>query len=613
MTAAPLARTEEADSDRPSSFHRSDLVSAFLTATGLLLWAVSMAQGDLSEMNDLGIVSAMSLWFWLGLAGVVTGFVVALRSEEPRSTVVLLALVGLVLIVFGTPGVLEGTPRLEASYRHLGIIEQIQTSGQVDRTVDAYFNWPGFFAFFAMIGGAAGVTDLRSLATAAPVLAALAYLPPLVLIMRCLTTNVRLQWLAVAFFIALNWSGQDYFSPQAFAFWLYLSVLALLLRLAQTTSDDFLRPKWLRRRFPSPSDLPPNFRAGQGQIDRFTAATMMVLVVLGMMAITVSHQLTPFVLGVSLGVLWLVGRGQLWLVVFAASATILWLLIPAWPFVQGNIDVIVGGVGDAGGAAQANVSSRFLNGSPEHRIVVAGRMAEALAVWLLDLIGAFVLWRRRRAVAGPLMLFAAPFLLLPLQSYGGEMIIRVYLFSLPLTAYLAALALSRWTEWVPNRRTNVLRAGALTLVLLAVAGSTLVARYGNERGESFRPDEIAAVTSIYDRGDTKARVLALTSNTPWRFEQYSALEYDYVKTAEPGAKWARPLTVKLVLEKLRKMPNLTTYVLYTRSQSAMADLSANTTVGAVAAVADKLATDRRFEVLYQSTNGLVLRWLPDGG
>ena len=499
------------------------------------MWAVSLRQGDLSSINDLGIVSAMSLWFWLGLAAVVTGFVVALRNDEPRSSVVLLALVGLVLIIFGTPGIMEGTPRLEASYRHLGIIEQIQTSGQVDRTVDAYFNWPGFFAFFAMIGGAAGVTDLKSLATFAPVLAALAYLPPLVLIMRCLTTNIRVQWLAVAFFIALNWSGQDYFSPQAFGFWLYLSVLALLLRLAQTTSDDFLRPQWLRRRFPSPSDLPPNYRVGQGQIDRLTAATMMVLVVVGMLAITVSHQLTPFVLGVSLGVLWLVGRGQLWLVVLAASATVLWLLLPARPYVSGHVNDIVGGVGDAGGAAKANVSSRFLNGSPEHRIVVAGRMAEALAVWLLDLIGAYVLWRRRRAVAGPLMLFAAPFLLLPLQSYGGEMIIRVYLFSLPLTAYLGALALSRLAEWVPSRRVNALRAGALVLALFLVAGATMVARYGNERGESFRHDEIAAVQTIYDEGDTEARVLALTSNTPWRSSSTAPSSTTTWRPPSPGS------------------------------------------------------------------------------
>ena len=84
-----------------------------------------------------------------------------------------------------------------------------------------------------------------------------------------------------------------------------------------------------------------------------------------------------------------------------------------------------------------------------------------------------------------------------------------------------------------------------------------------------------------------------------------------METAEPGVKWTKPLTVESVVRKLEKGPEITSYVLYTRSQSAMADLSANTTAGAVVSVAKQLAADPRFEVLFESTNGLVLRWLPE--
>ena len=47
---------------------------------------------------------------------------------------------------------------------------------------------------------------------------------------RGLTRNTRLIWLGLWIFFIINWVGQDYFSPQAMAYVLYLACIGLLIR-----------------------------------------------------------------------------------------------------------------------------------------------------------------------------------------------------------------------------------------------------------------------------------------------------------------------------------------------------------------------------------------------
>ena len=51
------------------------------------------------------------------------------------------------------------TPRTEVAWRHLGITRALVDAGSVDPTIDAYFNWPGFFAG---LGGVFETTGIRT-------------------------------------------------------------------------------------------------------------------------------------------------------------------------------------------------------------------------------------------------------------------------------------------------------------------------------------------------------------------------------------------------------------------------------------------------------------------
>ena len=73
-----------------------------------------------------------------------------------------------------------------------------------------------------------------------------------------------------------------------------------------------------------------------------------------------------------------------------------------------------------------------------------GRSQEVLSVsmWCLAIAGAWLRRRSGRPVLALLLLAFSPFLMLAILAYGQEGVLRVYLFSLPWTAALAALALA---------------------------------------------------------------------------------------------------------------------------------------------------------------------------
>ncbi|WP_446215624.1 hypothetical protein [Micromonospora sp. IBHARD004] len=101
--------------------------------------------------------------------------------------------------------------------------------------------------------------------------------------------------------------------------------------------------------------------------------------------------------------------------------------------------------------------------------------------------------RRRQGDLGLLTLAGAPFLLLAMQSYGGEILLRVYAFALPFMAILLAALLV--PVWPARRRVlAALTAGSLSTVLI---GAFFGARYGNEAFEQVRPADHRAVEWLY--------------------------------------------------------------------------------------------------------------------
>ena len=383
--------------------------------------------------SDLGLVAVLPFPFWVGVLLLNVAFVVALRGDAAgpaRRVVMVWLVVVLVLVLFGTAAFVTDVPRGEVAFRHLGIADALSGAGGIDPVIDAYFNWPGFFALLATVLGATGL-DPVAVALWAPVFNVGLWLAALGVLTGFLTRDPRRRWLVLWVFCLGSWQDQDYLSPQAFGFFLYLVVIALLvgpLAARVPVLGSYRRADlaaWWRGRLPAESR--PGLRVGA-----------LVVVLLLIAVISASHQLTPFMVLIAVTALTLSGR--VWpsrLPLITVVVLTLWLAYPASAYLIGNPPLAEAGLS---GATEANVLDR-LSGTAGHVLVVQVRIVLTLVLWALAAVGAVRDWRRGRLDIRVVLLAVTPLLLFPAQLYGGEMLIRVSLFALPFVALLACSVL----------------------------------------------------------------------------------------------------------------------------------------------------------------------------
>ena len=87
-------------------------------------------------------------------------------------------------MVYGVTNLVEDEPRFGSVYRHVGIIDHLVRYQEIERTIDAYFDWPGFFGLGALLVDAGDLASALPFAEWATVVVNLMYLGPLLLIFR---------------------------------------------------------------------------------------------------------------------------------------------------------------------------------------------------------------------------------------------------------------------------------------------------------------------------------------------------------------------------------------------------------------------------------------------
>lgn len=362
-----------------------------------------------------------------------------------------------------------------------------------------------------------------------------------------------------------GWVGQDYFSPQGFTFLLYLAFVAILL-------------VWFR----APHVLWTKMRPGEAEVeptDRRQQAVLL-LVLIGLFAASVpAHQLTPFVMLGVLTALVLIGRSELrGLPVLFGVLVAVWLGFMAEPYWSGHFNDLFGGVGGVGSNVSTSVSGRIQGGSSTHKLVLYTRVLLAGGVMAFACWG---WWRRRDhkyRERSLLVLTFVPFLGFGMQSYGGEMALRVFMFAVPGAALLAGLALFPRTGATAKEREKDRVSVAPLAALLAgllLMGGFLVARWGNEGFERVRPGEVAAMNYVYAHDKPTVRLLWLSDDTvndvtpamPWGAKDMERV--NYVPTLAPSD----PVLVSGLVKALKDAgPN--SYLMLNKSQVVSLQLDA---------------------------------------
>jgi hypothetical protein len=481
---------------------RSAAIPDVLPVAAVVLWATGVARIDTSSMVDHGLVSVLPVTYLAALALLVASFVWQLSRPVP-SVVRLGIHVGiLVLLLHATVPLVFAEPRYSWVYKHFGVVNYLNLHGSLDPSIDIYQNWPGFFAltaWFTSVGGASSPVSYAAWAQAA---FNLLFVLELGLVLRALRIPTATRWLATFLFVSANWVAQDYFAPQPFAFLLALAMYGLLL---QHLGPPWAWIVWLRRsriRRPRPP-VAPEPAAFSGR-----RASPVPLLVLLFVAMSVSHPLSPFLVLLSVGVLGITGVTRpRWLPLALGGVAAAYLAV-RFDYVTSHYDVL----GPIGRVWSNSRGASAAHGETTAGVAFAARAARALGAGLALLALAGVVRRLRRGEPTLLLALLAgvPVLLLIAQSYGGEVIYRIYLFSLPWGAVLAAAALVSEGSWSWRRAIGVGVALCVTLALF------LPAYFGLDHVNEMRPGEVAASEYFYDRAPGGSVLVLAAPNFPVR-------------------------------------------------------------------------------------------------
>jgi hypothetical protein len=492
-------------------------------AACIALWWCSVSWMRVGSLGDYGLLPVFPIGFLAALGLLVASFVAVLCSARPSQLLLAAHVVALIVFLHGTVPLVFSEPFYPWVYTHFGVVRYIDHHGRLDSSVDIYQNWPAFFTFGAWFSRVAGMRGPIAFAAWAQVFFNLCNAVLLRYVFGSLSRDIRTIWLAVFVFFAANWVAQDYFAPQAFAFTLSLGLCGIVLRWLMVATDKAFMARWLnrfaafvarlgRRRRSTPQ---PDEPTGSQRVGRRTARNLALLV---FAVIVASHQLTPYILIVGLTVLTVLGVVRPRLLVIGFIVIAVGYLLPRLEFIQVNYGLLTGAGDPLHNSRNATIG--FDQGDPGRIFSAQASRLLSLMVWGLAFVGIVRRLRAGYKNLGVMVLAATPVLIIFGESYGGEAIYRVYLFSLPWLALLCAFALQPGRRgWSPTR--SLLR---VALPLVALLGLFLPAYFGMAQVNQVRPGEIEASEHFYANAPRHALLMLASPQFPVRlasnYEQF---------------------------------------------------------------------------------------------
>ncbi|GAA0219384.1 hypothetical protein GCM10009539_00940 [Cryptosporangium japonicum] len=564
----------------------------------LTAWFGSLPFVDLGGLDDYGLLFRMPPTFLLAVGLLLAGFAVAAREDSERAgRLMLMYCLALVVVLYATIPTLYDEPRYAFVYKHIAVIHYIEEHGAVDRGVDIYQNWPGFFAMNAALSEITGVDALRY-ANWSQVLFPVADLLALRFLFGGFTDDRRRIHIALLFFLVGAWVEYSYLAPQALGLFATLMILGLAVRCLRPHPEQWhqrLLAVVSRRRPPAPQPFP---------VPAWAAVAL--ILALSVVVVT-SHQLTPFFLVLNLALLVLGRRTSGWWLPIAITVLFVAWTALSWDYLATHFPTLLGG----SPVENAQPTTHSSPGEPSAGVQFVGTAARGLSA-VLAVLAAAGAWREFRRGRPPVllaMLAATPALLIFVQSYGGEGIYRIYLFMTPWLAFLAAALFTG-----PRLRTSAARATALLAAASVSALLFLTAYYGLEQENHLSSDEVA-VTRWFDRNTPSDSVLMLViSNHPYPisgdYDKHLAPFGHYSLEVLTDDAWVnRPLGTADVdrLHEYVASSGPTTYLLLSPAQIAYAENHGYARPGDLPRFFADVVRSPRFEVVHRDGESYLLR------
>lgn len=601
-----------------------DVVCILLPLGIFLLWFLSLGSVNIGQMSDFGLVSVMPPTMIAAILLMTLSFCLTLQRRTYRVPILLFHLALMIFMLYGITMLVEQMPRFDIVYRHAGYTEFIQRTGTSDPNLDAYFSWPIFFSLAAFLNTSAGFSSILPYADWAPVAFSVFYFGPLYMIFSSFTKDKRIIWLALWIFYLSNWIWQDYFSPQGFNFFLYLMMIAILVKWFKTPVDLPARPLWpriSRIRFAIPIY---NWATAADPLQSPASPAMRLLLLVCFLIIFAfdvsSHQLTPFFTLLSVGALVVCHRVRLWWLLIVMIAMIaFWLLVAARVFLVGHMSMVFSGI-HIFSSLNNNVSSRVA-GNIDHTIIAKLRIYMSMFIWGFAFLGAVVRILNKKKDASLVLLAVMPFPLFIAQPYGGEMLLRSYMFSLPAMCFFCS-ALFYSSPIAALRRVPVLRRISLSFfqrptwqnislvaVNLILISGFLFTRYGNERDDYMTYAEFNGVNYLYSIAPAHSLFMTSWLGGPWQFKDYEKYTFDALGGTDATSADIQNVNIPGVIKAMQTdqenvPPNsgAKSYLVFTRSELATFNATSGLPAGRLAQLETAVSKSGDFNLIYRNTD-----------
>jgi len=184
---------------------------------------------------DWGLLLRLPLTFWIGLS--LLGVMLYFSKNSERKIAIVGILLFFFLFVIPLLVVENKAAWTSISYSRAYQVDFVLSAGHIQfSTIDPWelMNWPGFFFISACVSAITGLSTIF-LADVFP-LFVLAFIGIVTYAVLKLKFSSIFSLLGSLLVLASFYTGQEYFSPQATAFILYLAILLLVGKLFFTKS-----------------------------------------------------------------------------------------------------------------------------------------------------------------------------------------------------------------------------------------------------------------------------------------------------------------------------------------------------------------------------------------
>ena len=590
-----------------------DIILLLLPFLALFLWSTSLRTISLNDMNDLGLISALSPRIIAAPGILLVSFILTLQRHKIRVWLLVFQLMGIILILYGIPHLMVPQVCCAPLYRHAGYTDYIMQTGTVDPYLDIYFNWPGFFVLSAFFTKVFGYSTILTYAGWAPVFFNVIYLGPMYAIFASIATNKRLVWLSLLFFTITNWVGQDYFSPQGLDFFLYLVIIMILLKWfrmppkkqIQLAKDASFVQKFFAWLQVSDSQSP--------SIEPWQRRWLFGCLILVFGLIVCSHPLTPFFTLLSVFALVIFRRCYpFWLPILMTAMTAAWIFIVARPYTSQHISTIIDSFGHLFSNVPTSITAGNMVGDSLYQVVAKMRLYTTVLLWFLALLGAIKRLRQGNHDITCILLAIAGFPLIVAQNYGGEMLLRIYLFVEPFMCFFAASLFFGKTMGTAPTAARVgaafpWRTAAIMATSLILLGSFFFTRYGDERAEYVSPEEWHAVQYLYQVAPAHSFILEAWNQVPLYFENYSKYEIQMLATSLPET--VRHTDTNEIVQLFENKRNRNAYIIFSQEQQINATSWYGLPRDALQRLETGLLQTGKFKIIYRNSDTQILQFI----